>query len=735
MIVTIYSHSPELCHNFLYNYELLLIFTHLIVIIGGLMKLKKTQKKKSNLLSSQMQTKFIYSIRFKISFIVIFSIIVAVLVNLFYFTKTSEATLLSNIENSLKEVATAQSNYIDQSILKYNSTMTYLNNSENIAVFNNAKGGRYANEVQRMLSKYITQNSTHENISFVGAETKTVLASTDTSYIDQDYSNRSFITTILETNEPAQSNIFYSEPNGSPLICIGMPQRSHVSDSDLIGVLFTTIKASLLSDTIATIRINNNEHSFATLMDSNGTYIYHPDSSLIGTTNSDSTVSQLISNIANNQLSEAIVTLDKNTDSYIAYNVSSMNHWILSISIPRSEIIAPVVTMSKRATTISIIIIVLLSLIGYFFSISIIAPIKKITKIVNKTSNLNLTKDITYQKLIHKKDESGEMSRAVHKMRTSFREMMQNISEISLSINSNASRLNEIATIVNDYANDNSATAQQLSAGMEETSNSTSAIKTDITIIEEYTSKINSKASEGVELSDEIIKRTKQLKETTLDASTKTKDMYAEIKAKTEIAITHSKSVLKINELAKTIMDISDQTSLLSLNASIEAARAGDAGRGFSVVASEIGKLAAQSTKTVSDITTIVTEVTDSVEAITTSLSQALQFLDEKVIADYNGFINMSEQYSQDANHINSMMAEIDHSIDELNNSILKITSSITEINASVTESSNGVSTLANSNSEILQLTIDTYQMAQKTTTCAENLSSIVNQFTLDSHA
>ena len=95
----------------------------------------------------------------------------------------------------------------------------------------------------------------------------------------------------------------------------------------------------------------------------------------------------------------------------------------------------------------------------------------------------------------------------------------------------------------------------------------------------------------------------------------------------------------------------------------------------------------------------------------------------------------MREQYSQDANHINSMMAEIEHSIDELNNSILKITSAITEMNASVTESSNGVSTLANSKSEMLQWTIDTYQMAQKTTTCAENLSSIVNQFTLDSHA
>ena len=678
------------------------------------------------------ETKSIHSIRFRISIIIIFSIIVAVLVNFMYLISVSKKTMISNTETSLIDIASAQGNYVDQSIEKYNATMTYLGNSENFTVFELNHGDKYANEVNSTLAKYMEKNTTHDSISFVGVTDKTVMASTDNKLIGTDYSQKEFVKYVIENNASAQSNIFFDDETKEPMISIGVPQRTHVSNDQLAGVTFTNIKASLLSDMVAGIKINNFDSSYACLLDSNGVYIYHPDETMIGQTTTDAVLLDAVGKIQGGTIPDATVTLNKTTNEYMAYKVSSMNQWILAISVSRSDVLKPFTQMGFKAIIISIILILILSVVGFLFSASIIAPLKKITKSVHKISELNLTVDERCVSLLKKKDETGEMSRAVEKMRISFRDMMRKLTEISKSISDNAEHLNEIANVVNDHANGNFATAEQLSAGMQETSASTDVINSDIEKIESYTASINERATRGVHLSEEIMNRTVEMKNNTVSASTTTRKMYEEVKEETQVAMERSKTVSKINELANAIKEIAEQTGLLSLNASIEAARAGDAGRGFAVVASEIGKLADQSSKTVGNITSIVQEVTEAVNDMTYSLTKTLDFLEKKVLSDYDGFIGISERYSTDASSINQTMQEIDKSIDELNERMLKISSTITGINDSVTESTKGVTDVANNNSEIVQLTKDTYKMAQETISNAEGLNLIVNQFTLD---
>jgi len=267
---------------------------------------------------------------------------------------------------------------------------------------------------------------------------------------------------------------------------------------------------------------------------------------------------------------------------------------------------------------------------------------------------------------------------------------------------------------------------------MEETTASTDMISEDVSRIGTYTSTINERATDGVRLSEEIMKRTVEMKENTLAASESTKQMYEEVRDETQNAIDRSKSVSRIDDLANAIKEIADQTRLLSLNASIEAARAGEAGRGFSVVAMEIGKLAEQSSQTVGNITSIVQEVTHAVNDLTKSLTKTLDFLENKVLGDYDGFITISEKYADDAGSINKTMQEVDNSIDELNDSIQKISDAIAGINASVAESTQGVVDVANNNSDIVHLTKDTYDMAQKTLGNAKMLDEIIGKFKLD---
>lgn len=693
-------------------------------------KEKKKKGEKDKKKKGEKGKKALFSIRFKVALIMVIAVIVAVGVNYVYLTSMTEEALIENTESSLVNVASAQIGTIDQAILKYNSTMTYLGNSEDISIFELNKGEKFENEVNATLQKFLQKNSELASISFVGEELRTVLASTDNALVGKDCANEAFINYILDNNAPAQSNVFIDEATGAPFISLGVPQVKY-KDTRLSGVMYVNINASLLSDAVAGIKVNGQEASYAYLLDTSGNYIYHPDASKIGTKTTEPILLELVTRVQNGEEIEPSVTLDEN-DNYVAYSVSSMNNWILPIYIPRSDVLAPVSVMSASALSISAVVIILLSVIAFVFAMSITAPLKKITKVVRQIAELDLVENRKYAKLAKKRDETGEISRAVEKMRVAFGDMMGELSNISASVSKDADHLNEIANVVSDHADNNFATTEQLSASMEETSASTDVISADIAKIESYTSEINARATEGVRLSEEIMKRTVEMKVNTMEASESTRQMYETVRKETQNAIERSKSVEKIDELANAIKEIADQTGLLSLNASIEAARAGEAGRGFSVVASEIGKLADQSSQTVGSIASIVQEVTFAVNDMTKSLAKTLDFLESKVLGDYDGFISNCEKYATDAADINQTMREVDRSIDELNDSMLKISDAITGINDAVADSTKGVTDVAMNNSDIVKLTHDTYDMAQATLHNAEALDAIIGKFKLE---
>ena len=680
------------------------------------------------------------SIQTKITCVLILFIVVAVTIavwlNYHSLTDMSRESLIAYTEDSLTEIVSAQGRSIDESIEKYNSTMNYLDRSENFFAFSNQNGNKYAKEVQVTLNKYLAANPTHDSINFVCGNDLRLYGSTDPIPEEPvSYADEPFIQYILANNAPAQSNVFFDEETGEPMISIGVPERSHMDDNTLSGVLFTNIKVSLLADTLSNIKVFNSDTSYAYLLDGNGVYIYHPDESKIGTTADTSLITDLVAQIASGKTPETDVTTDESTGQYIAYRVSSLNNWILCLTIDKSVVLSPITQMRDSAfrnCLISCVIIILIfAVLGSVFAGTIIVPIKTVTKVIRKTADLDISQDESYHSLLKHKDETGEMSRAVKKMRHAFSNMMNSISSASSSISESAGRLHSIANTVNDNASSNSATAEELSATMEETAASTAAISNEIHEIEKSTSQINTKTAEGVTLSTEIMQRAEKLRKDTSSASDRTRHMYESVKGESELAIESSKAVSKINELAKNIMDIAKQTSLLSLNASIEAARAGEQGRGFAVVADEIGKLASQSSDTVGDITEIVNEVIDAVQKMEKSLTSTLSFLDETVLADYNNFMNVSDQYSRDAQFVNTTMSDINASIDSLNDTMFKMSEAINQINASIAETTSGVNNVVENNASIVSLTTDTYHMVEKTIAYSDSLKEIVDQFTL----
>lgn len=369
---------------------------------------------------------------------------------------------------------------------------------------------------------------------------------------------------------------------------------------------------------------------------------------------------------------------------------------------------------------------------GFFFSGSMIRPIKDLTGIIEDTAKLNFVKSAKGEKLVRMKDETGAMARAVQQMRSKLREMVALIDQAGIKMGDNVTDLTVNMSEVNDICNNNSATTEELAAAMEEAASATDTVNQTIATVKENAESIKALSQSGATLSTEVMERANQLKTTTENAGKRTDEMYAEVKQRTEVAMKQAEAVEKINELTHDIMEISSQTNLLALNASIEAARAGEAGKGFAVVATEIGALATQTQNAVGDIDSIIGEVHNAVSGMVDCLQNAMDFLENTVLGDYKGFMEVGEKYSKDAAAFEDGMTKINHSIVTLVDAITDISHSIEEINLTVNESATGVSDIAEKTSEMVRKIEATGTFVQDSEESANNLNQIVSEFDLD---
>ena len=186
-----------------------------------------------------------------------------------------------------------------------------------------------------------------------------------------------------------------------------------------------------------------------------------------------------------------------------------------------------------------------------------------------------------------------------------------------------------------------------------------------------------------------------------------------------------------VKEETGTIDNISSQTNLLALNASIEAARAGEAGKGFAVVADEIRQLADSSRETANNIQTINEQVIDAVQGLVKSSEKIITYINESVLPDYQSFVEGGQQYSTDANHIDTTMDECSNMAGEIQATMAKITDAIEGINRAVEESANGVTDAAVSIDSLVQSISTVSGQMEENSAVAKNLkeesSSFVN--------
>ena len=182
-----------------------------------------------------------------------------------------------------------------------------------------------------------------------------------------------------------------------------------------------------------------------------------------------------------------------------------------------------------------------------------------------------------------------------------------------------------------------------------------------------------------------------------------TSEIVSTIGTDLQIAIENGKKVENINELTGEILSISNQTNLLALNASIEAARAGEAGKGFAVVAEEIRQLADSSRNAATKIQEISVMVTEAVTKLMTCANDMMNYINGKVLPDYDSYVSSGVQYDKDAVYIHEVMGDFEQKSNKLNDTMASMVESFHGISKAIEESTIGVTSVADNTSDLVK--------------------------------
>ena len=485
---------------------------------------------------------------------------------------------------------------------------------------------------------------------------------------------------------------------------------------------------------LGTCQVADYESSYAYVVDASGTMEYHPTKDKVGNPVENEVVKGVVAGISSgtNKQSEFVSYKYKGAQKYAGYYVTPNDNHIVVVTADEKDVLAAVSSFIKLVVIISILVLLGCAVVCWFVGGAIIKPLEVLTVVVEKTADLNFESNPEAHSIMLRKDECGQIGRAIQKMRSSLRDVVTMIGDTSNKLNDNAVNLKDSSNQVNENSSDNSATAQQLAAGMQETSATTENITANIASMEASADDINKLALDGKDVSSEIMAKAEKFEKDVDKMRSDATTLSAEIKEKSVVALDKAKAVNKINDLAKAIMDIATQTSLLALNASIEAARAGESGRGFAVVAEEIGNLANQSQSTVNGITEIINEVHEAVGEISDCLTETQDFIDTKVSDDYNEFSNLAQMYNNDAHVFSVSMEDIHDAIDNLNSSIHDISEAVDGINTTISESAIGVTDIAEKTTDTVSLTSQTLELVEESVGFAGELSDIVARFKME---
>lgn len=349
----------------------------------------------------------------------------------------------------------------------------------------------------------------------------------------------------------------------------------------------------------------------------------------------------------------------------------------------------------------------------------------KIYELVHNEGDLTQTLDV------HTGDEMEVIAKNVNELLRYIRGIMLNISDNSKHLQESSDQVSKNLSDAQTEIGNVSATMEEMSAAMEESSASLIQINEEVGLVFESIEGFYEQAKSESAVADEIMKTAVQVYQRAGEEKQRAMRQAADIAASVQQKIEKSKEVEEIRELTKNIINITEETNLLALNASIEAARAGEAGRGFSVVADEIGKLAANSAASATEIQKVTEKVIQSVDDLAAESENMIAFMNETAMDGYEKMLATSEDYQGNVANMNAMMQSFAQKSKDLKLNIENIRESLGDMKTAVGECAIGVTNVTETSIRLTENVSDIGKEAELNLDIAVGLNDEVGKFKL----
>jgi methyl-accepting chemotaxis protein len=505
--------------------------------------------------------------------------------------------------------------------------------------------------------------------------------------------------------------------SSGPIVISQVRQLKEPKTMVSCGVLKIDVDPEVIRSALSNAKIGNDGYIF--IVNEEGYIISHKDAKLIGTKLDDA----FLNNIKASDEGSFDYKLN-NTNMFNVYTKSNSTGWKLIASVPKSELSST----ANKTGIFTIIIVAICVLFSILISIAttrqITNPIGEIILTTKELSEGNLTVKANSYKL----HELNELS-------TNFNNMILNLRTTLETTSNMASETDKSAKEILSFSQGINLTSKEINSAVQEIANG-SSVQTEETIhCVDISDKFNIEINNSIKTLEQVNSATdKSLIAISEGTNTVNKlnaasDHNSQSIAKVADRITNLNSNTKdILLILDKINTITEQTNLLALNASIEAARAGEAGRGFSVVANEIRKLAEESQVASKQIKLIIDNVNNSIKSSLSLSTEAQSTFKEEVrqveitVQSFNLIKTSFDDIVKAISQTRTAMGIIDKDKDVLNEYINSIAAISQRNTASTEEVTASIQTQASSNDHM-------HELSKNLSTNAEQLMELVSKF------
>lgn len=507
-------------------------------------------------------------------------------------------------------------------------------------------------------------------------------------------------------------------------------------DGQVAGVLVAVVDGNDLSNISNAIKFGATGYGF--VLNHEGTNIAHPNQELV--------LKQYnaTKDLKNNPDLEELVKLHskmiagesgvgqytfQGNNRYLAYSPVAGTDWSLAVTMDRSEAFAGITGLKKVLSIVTLLFVLLGFGSAFYIGRKIAQPIQIATRQAeDELAQGNFTRLLDTE-WTGRQDEIGGLARAFNDINQSLSATVRHIADSAQESAAASQELSAQGQNIASSMQQVSASTQEIAAGMEEVSASTEAIVATGEEMQYAFQQLNQEMEKEIIKVSEIEQRAIKVQTDASLARDKTTQLYGNIQTKVQTAMKKAEVVQEIANLSENIAAIADQTNLLALNAAIEAARAGEQGRGFAVVADEVRKLAEDSSSTVADIQKLTVQVQQAVQDLTANTAEVLGFINQQVLSDYGSYEQVGVQYKDDSVLFMNMIRGVKQTREQVSKMVADIVSSMESISATIEQSTAGSQEIAKGSETAAQAAVQISEAAGKMAENAQYLNELIMQF------